>query len=108
MREKKFFAMKVGKSYLGTIEFLDTHVRINNPHCQSSEIIIFLSKYYIVISDTLVGSFLDVLFLLLAVILSEFHEKARRKDLVTAKGMNGMGAMGGILCDDIMSKRSKK
>ena len=31
-------------------------------------------------SDTLVGSFLDVLFLLLAGILSELHEKPRRKD----------------------------
>ena len=45
----------------------------------------FLSKYYIVISDTLVGSFLDVLYLLPAVILSGLHEKTRRKDLVTAK-----------------------
>ena len=37
-------------------------------------------------SDALVGSFLDVLFLLLAVILSGFLEKPRRnKDLVTEK-----------------------
>ena len=44
-------------------------------------------KYYIVISDTLVGSFLDVLFLLLAIILSEFHEKPTwKKDEVTEKG----------------------
>ena len=42
-------------------------------------------QYNIVISDTLVGSFLDVLFLLLAVILSELHEKQRRKDWVTQK-----------------------
>ena len=59
---------------------------INNPHWQSSGIIIFLCKYYIVISDTLVGFFLDVLFLLLAVILSEPYEKPRRnKDWVTEK-----------------------
>ena len=46
----------------------------------------FLCKYYIVISDTLVGFFLDVLFLLLAVILSELYEKPRRnKDWVTEK-----------------------
>ena len=32
-------------------------------------------KYYIVISDTLVGPFLDVFFLLLAVISSKLHEK---------------------------------
>ena len=45
-----------------------------------------LTKYWnhhnifvqIVISDTLVGSFLDALFLLLAVILLKSHEKPRR------------------------------
>ena len=58
----------------------------NNPYWQSSGIIIFLCKCYIVISDTLVGFFLDVLFLLLAVILSELYEKPRRnKDWVTEK-----------------------
>ena len=68
-----------------TIEFFDTDVFINSPHWQSSGILIFLCKYYIVISDTLVYSFLDALFLLLAVILSELHEKPRRKDWVTEK-----------------------
>ena len=63
---------------LDTIDFFDTHVCINNPHWQSSRIIIFLCKYYIVISDTLVVSLLDVVFLLLAVVLSELHEKPRR------------------------------
>ena len=70
-----------------TIEFLDISATINNPHWQSSRIFIFLCKYYRVISDTLVGSFLDVLFLLLAVILSERHEKPRRKDWVTEKNL---------------------
>ena len=66
--------------------FLDTHVCMNNPHWKSSRIIILLYKYYVVISDTLVGSFLAVLFLLLAVILSELYEKPRRyKDWVTEK-----------------------
>ena len=37
------------------IAFLDTHVCVNNPNCQSSGIKIFLCKYYIVISDTLIG-----------------------------------------------------
>ena len=50
---------------------------INNPDWQSS-VITFLCKYNIVVSDTLVGSFLDVLFLLFAVILSGFHEKPSR------------------------------
>ena len=65
---------------LNTIEFLDTYVFMNNPHWQNSGILTFLSKYYIVISDTLVGSFLDVFFLLLAVVLSERFERPRRKD----------------------------
>ena len=50
-----------------------------NPHWQSGGIIIFLCKYYIIISDTLVGTFLDVLFLLLAVRLSGLYEKPRKK-----------------------------
>ena len=60
---------------------------INNPHWQISGITIFLCEHYIVTSYTLAGSFLDVLFLLLAVILSGLHEKPRRnKDWVTEKG----------------------
>ena len=51
---------------------------INDAHWQSSRNIKFLCKYYIVISDTLVGFLLDVLFLLLFVILSGLHEKPRR------------------------------
>ena len=68
-----------------TIEFLDTNFGTNNRHWQSSGIIILLRKYGIVISDTLVGSFLDVLFLLLVVILPESHQKLRRKDWVREK-----------------------
>ena len=68
-----------------TIEFLDTSAFINKPHWQSSGILIFLRKYYVVISDTQVGSFLDVLFLLLVVILSKLYEEPRRKDWVTEK-----------------------
>ena len=64
---------------LNIIEFLDTYAFVNNPYQQSSGILIFLCKYYIVISDTLVGTFLDVLFLLLAIILLELHEKPKRK-----------------------------
>ena len=58
---------------------------INNPLWKSREISIFLCKYYIVIPDTLVGSFLDVLLLWFAVILSELHEKPRKKDWVREK-----------------------
>ena len=64
---------------LDTIEFLDTHYTcVNNPHRQSSGLIIFLCKYCIVISNKLICSFLDVFFLLLAVILPKLHEKPRR------------------------------
>ena len=56
------------------------------PHWQSSGTITFLYKFYVVISDTLEGFFFNVLFLLLAVILSEFYGKPRRnKDWVTEK-----------------------
>ena len=72
-------------TYLDTTEFLDTHVCINNPHWQRSGITIILYKYDIVISDALVGGFMDVLFLLLSVILSELHEKPNRKDWLTEK-----------------------
>ena len=42
---------------------------------------------YIVISDTLAASFLDVLFLMLALIFSEFHVNQRRKDQFQKKGI---------------------
>ena len=70
---------------LNTIEFLDPYVCINNPHWQSNGNIIFLCKYYIVISDTLVGSFFYVLFFLLVVILPQVQVKPRRKDRVSEK-----------------------
>ena len=44
--------------YLDTIAFLDTHTCINNPYWQSSGITINLCKYYIVISDTLIISWI--------------------------------------------------
>ena len=37
---------------------------VNNSHLESGGIIIFLYNYFIVILDKLVGTFLDVLFLL--------------------------------------------
>ena len=93
MRKNKIFGIygcfgvssftKGGKS-VDTIEFLDTRVCLNNPRWQSSGIIFLCC--YMVISDTLGRSFLDVVFLLLAVMLSELSEKPRRnKDSVTEK-----------------------
>ena len=59
---------------------------MNNPHWQSCGVIIFLCKYFIVISDIMVGTYLHVLFLLVAVILSGLPENPRRnKDWVTEK-----------------------
>ena len=54
-------------------------VCVKNRHWQSNGIIVFLCKYYIVISNTLIGSFFYVFFLLLAALLLELHEKPRRK-----------------------------
>ena len=54
-----------------------------NPRWKSSGIIIFVCKYYVDVSDTLIGSVLDMFFLLLGAILSELHEKPRRKNRVT-------------------------
>ena len=65
---------------------------------QSSGILIFLCKYYIVVTDTLVGS-LDVLVLLLPVILSELHEKTRRNDWVTEKSTLSNLREGYRFCD---------
>ena len=63
---------------LTTIEVLDAYVFINRLRWQSSGILIFFGNYYIVISDTLVYSFLDVLFLLLAVIRASWETKKER------------------------------
>ena len=68
--------------------FLDTHASMNNPHWKSSRIFILLCKYYIVISDTLAGFFLDGRFLLVAVILSDLHEKPRRKKAWVTEKVN--------------------
>ena len=92
---------------LNKIEFLDTYVCINNPHWQSSGIIILLWKYYIIISDTLVDSFLEVLFLLPTVILSEVHVKLKSFFFFAffVYTLNlAMSSIAMILCDDIMGE----
>ena len=58
MREKKIppitlYQRRWKIASLGTTECLDVRACVNNPHRLSSEIKIFLCKYYIVISDTL-------------------------------------------------------
>ena len=94
MREKKIFSYvayhvisKEVKNHILRHNWIFRHTCcINNTHWQSSGNIIFLCKYYIVIWDTLVGFFLDVLFLLLSVILSGLHEKPKRnKEWFTEK-----------------------
>ena len=98
-RKEEFFAYMAASAYHVISKEVKNHIIIlnwifrhtcciNNPHWQTSGIIIFLCKHYILILDILVGSFLDVLFLLLAVILSGLHEKPRRnKDWVTGKSI---------------------
>ena len=97
MEEKKNFSYMAASAYHVISKEVKNHILrhnwilrhtccVNNPHWQSGGIITFLCKCYIVISDKLVGSFLDVLFLLLAVMLSGPHEKLRRDtDWVTEK-----------------------
>ena len=41
---------------MNTIAFLDAHVCVNSPYWQNIGIITFFCKYYIVVSDTLIGS----------------------------------------------------
>ena len=86
MREKKLHVKEV-KNHIFRRNWICRYTFcINNPDWQSGGIIIFLCKYFIVISDILVGTFLDVLFLMLAVILPGLLEKPRRnKDWVTGK-----------------------
>ena len=55
--------------------------KLYNESEQRSGILKCLCKYSIVVSDKLVGSFLDVLSLLLAVILSELLEKPKKERL---------------------------
>ena len=73
----QIISKEVENQTLETIEFLDTRV-YKQPTLSMLQTLIFLCKYYEVISDTLVCFFLYVLFLLMAVILSELYEKPRR------------------------------
>ena len=96
MREKKIFLYMAASAYQviskevkiiswDTIGFLDTHA-IYTTHIDKWRNYYIFMQYHIVISGTLVRSFLDVLFLLLDVILTGPHEKPRRnKDWVTEK-----------------------
>ena len=93
MREKKIFCIycyfNVSRflyhrrwkiTSLDTIEFLDTHACINNPHWEGSGIIIFLRKYYIVILDALGGfSFGCVLFVACCNIISALWETKKEQ-----------------------------
>ena len=96
MKEKKNFSYMAASAYHVISKEVKNHILrhnwilrhtccVNNPHWQSGGIITFLCKYYIVISGKLVGAFLDVLFLLLAVMLSGPHEKLRRDKIELQK-----------------------
>ena len=49
---------EVENHIIDTIALLDAHVYVNDPYQQSCGIIIILCKYYIVISDKLMGSWI--------------------------------------------------
>ena len=86
MKKRRFFAYVAASVYHVKITSLDTIEFFENPHWESSGIIILLFKYDSDISHPLVGSILNVLLLLLALILTELHEEQRKnKDWVTEK-----------------------
>ena len=96
------------ESYILKHNFLDTillYVFINNPHWQSSGITIFLCIYYIVISDTLVGLFLDLLFFLACYNINLLRTSSQVTHLRNGPDKDTFFAMRAILCDDIMSER---
>ena len=97
MRKEVFFSYMTASAYHVIWKEVENHIFRHNwifrhtciykqPTLRKQWNYNMLSKYYTVILDTLVGSFLNVLFLLFAKILSGLHEKTRRKYLVTAKG----------------------
>ena len=68
MREKKIFIAasayhvilkEVEHPSLDTIAFLDIHICTKNQRGQTSGIVTFLCKYYVVISNTLLGSWIS-------------------------------------------------
>ena len=95
MREKKGSTYRVVskevKNYILRRNRIFRHTFcINNSHWQSGGII-FLYKYFIVISNILVDTFLDELFLMLAVILPGLLEKPRlNKDELQKKVHRGI------------------
>ena len=81
-------------TFLDTVEFLGTHTCINNQHWESSEIIIFLCKYHINVSDTLIGSLIDlnvldtlIDFVLASVVLAMILHKLKRAINVLQKSL---------------------
>ena len=102
MRKIKFFGIyscfsvshcikggrKLHKIALSTITFLNTNVCVNNPYWQSSRMMTFsyqcnISKIVILYSCLRHnGRLFNVFFLFFTVILSELHEKPRKKDWV--------------------------
>ena len=89
-KKRRFFAYMAASAYHVTSKKIESQIFRHNwifrHTCVYKQTtltkwwnIIFLFQSYIVISYTMVYFFLDVLFFLLAVILSEFYEEARRK-----------------------------
>ena len=80
--------MRLKISSLNTIAFLDTHVCINNPYWQSSRVtfcVYHISEIILYSYLRYTNRLLNMFFLLFVVILSELHEKLRRKDWLIEK-----------------------
>ena len=70
------YYIKGGRNHIFRHNWIFRHTSMYKPPTLIlSGITIFLCKYYIIIFNAMAGSFLDVLFLLLAVIFSELREK---------------------------------
>ena len=92
MREKKIFLYMAASAYHVISKEVKNHIErhnwifIHTAHIDKWWNYNIFMQYYIVISGTLVGSFLDVSLLLIAVILTGPHEKPRKnKDWVTER-----------------------
>ena len=80
------FISKEVENHIRKHDWLITHLCMHKQPTLTKQWKYFCANIsYIVISDTLATSFLDVLFLMLALIFSEFHENPRRKDSVSEK-----------------------
>ena len=80
------FLSKEVENHILKHNWLSTHLCMHKQPILTNQCKYFCATIsYIVVSDTLVGFFLDVFFLMLAIILPDFHVNLKRKDSVSEK-----------------------